>query len=320
MSAQGPGRALGHIYPHFGRPSPAIDFLNEMLRWWDHWLKGKNTGVEDDPMICAWMQDSAPPNPEFEYRDGRWIAEETWPSPSIAYEPFTLSNHRGLVAGEERVTEAALDVQSPVTLGLFSGKWCSYANGPDLASDQRADDGGSLVFQTEPLEEDVEIFGAPYLELASDRPVAMVAVRLSDVQPDHQVARVTYGLLNLTHRDSRQHPEELEPGKRYRVRVQMNDIAHAFPKGHSIKISVSTLYWPMAWPSPEPVKLTLWTGESRMFLPVRPKRDEKEIVFGEPVTSPARRRRSFNRPIINESSGRIWQSRSPNSTLPTIAG
>src|SRR5690554_5981891 len=79
---KGPRKGLvgpwGHIYPHFGRPGPAIDFLKEMLRWWDRWLKGKATGVEDDPMISAWMQDSAPPNPEFEHREGRWISEDAW--------------------------------------------------------------------------------------------------------------------------------------------------------------------------------------------------------------------------------------------------
>ncbi|WP_422073373.1 CocE/NonD family hydrolase [Tranquillimonas rosea] len=279
----------GHIYPQFGRPGPAIDFLSELLRWWDRWLKGRDTGIEDDPMICAWMQDSAPPNPEYDHRPGRWVGEEAWPSPRIEERRYTIAPARALVRdGAAEVWP--MDVQSPVTLGLASGKWCSYANAPDLAGDQRTDDGGGLVFQTDPLDEEVEILGAPEveLELAADRPVAQVAVRLSDMRPDHQVTRITYGILNLTHRNSRQWPEALEPGERYRVRVPMNYIAQTIPRGHRIRLSVSTVYWPLAWTPPEDVKLTVWTGLSTVTIPCRPRRDAEDanIAFGEPVQAP----------------------------------
>lgn len=277
----------GHTYPHLGRPGPAIDFLGELLRWWDRWLKGEDTGVENDPQICAWMQESAPPNPEYDHRPGRWVTEKDWPSPDIENRVYTLDTGRHLQPGEDGVERMGLDVMSPVTLGLFAGKWCSYATGPDLSGDQRSEDGGGLVFQTDPLEEPVEILGAPVIELdlSSDKPLAMVAVRLSDMRPDHQVTRVTYGLMNLTHRDSRQHPEPLEPGKRYTVQVPLNHIAQTFPAGHRIRVSVSTVYWPLAWTPPEPTKLTIHTGTSRIWLPCRQVGTEDELVrqFGEPV-------------------------------------
>ncbi|MDN3718255.1 CocE/NonD family hydrolase [Roseibium salinum] len=254
----------GHIYPHFGRPGPAIDFLSELLRWWDRWLKGKETGIENDPMICAWMQDSVPPNPDYDYRPGHWASEAEWPSPRVSNRryiagPRTLRPEDRYPAGEEEQVE--LDVQSPATLGLHSGKWCSYANGPDLSGDQRLDDGGGLIFQSEPLEEDLDLLGRPdvELELAADQPVALVAVRLSDMRPDHQVTRISYGMLNLTHRDSRQHPEKLEPGRFYRVRVPLCYIAQRVPRGHRVRLSISTVYWPLAWTPPEPVKLTIRT-------------------------------------------------------------
>ena len=106
------------------------------------------------------------------------------------------------------VATADLTVQSPLTLGLFAGKWCSYSATPDLPHDQREEDGGALVFETRPLDEPLEVLGAPVVELdvASERPVAMVAVRLSDVAPDDKATRVTYGLLNLTHRDGHARP------------------------------------------------------------------------------------------------------------------
>ncbi len=288
---KGPRKGLvgpwGHIYPHFGRPGPAIDFLPEMLRWWDRWLKGIETGVEQDPLICAWMQDSVPPNPEYDERPGRWVAEAAWPSLRIRPLELVLAPDRHLVPPGDTVETRGLDVQSPVTSGLASGKWCSYANAPDLAGDQRIDDGTGLVFQTAPLKDRLEMLGAPevHLTLSSDRPVAFVAVRLSAMRPDHRVTRLSYGLLNLTHRDSRQHPEPLEPGRRYRVRVAMNDIAEAVPAGHRLRLTISTVYWPLAWTPPEPVKLTVLTGESRLILPQRPIPADD----GAPAFGPARR-------------------------------
>ncbi len=288
---QGPRKGLvgpwGHIYPHFGRPGPAIDFLGEMLRWWDKWLKGRETGVDSDPMICAWMQESAPPNPEYDERNGRWVAERSWPSRRVRKRDFVLSAGRLLPAGDEPVEAEDLEVQSPVTAGLASGKWCSYANAPDLAGDQRIDDGGGLVFETEPFEEDLEMLGAPEVELvlSADRPVAMVAVRLSDTRPDQRVTRLSYGLLNLTHRESRRHPDGLEPGRRYTIRVPMNYIAANVPKGHRLRLSVSTVYWPLAWTPPEETMLTIRTGASRLSIPHRPVPEDD----GPPHFGPARR-------------------------------
>lgn len=290
----GPRKGLlgpwGHTYPHIGRPGPAIDFLHELRRWWDRWLKGEENGVESEPMIRAWMQDSAPPYPEYDHRPGRWVAEDSWPSPRIETQTYWLGRGMNLDDTETGQEEEALNVQSPVTLGLYAGKWCSYANGPDLAGDQRLEDGGSLVFQTERLEEPLEIMGSPEVELdiASDKPVALVAVRLSDIRPDQQATRISYGLLNLTHRDSRAHPETLEPGRRYKVHVPMNHIAQTIPAGHRIRLSISSVYWPLAWTPPEDARLTLWTRASQLNLPVRPPRasDEDLPDFGDPVSAP----------------------------------
>lgn len=280
----------GHTYPHLGSPGPAIDFLGELLRWWDRWLKGKKTGVEDDPLICAWMQESVPPNPQYRHRPGRWVAEREWPSADIEDRVYSLDPGLHLTLGEAKHAPEGIAVQSPVTLGLFAGKWCSYANGPDLAGDQRLEDGGGLVFQTKPLAEPVELLGAPQveLELVCDQEVAMVAVRLSDLRPDHQVTRVTYGLLNLTHANSAEHPERLEKGRRYRVRVPLNHIAQTIPAGHRIRLSISTVYWPLAWTPPQSTRLTVWTGHSRLHLPCRPPKASDDTLrdLGEPQAAP----------------------------------
>ena len=118
----------------------------------------------------------------------------------------------------------------------------------------------------------MEILGAPIatLEVTADQPVAVIAVRLNDVAPGGASTRVTYGLLNLTHRDSHEHPQPLEPNTPYLVKVRLNDIAYAFPPKHKLRLAISTAYWPIAWPSPQAVTLSVFTGESLLDLPVRP--------------------------------------------------
>lgn len=273
-----------HKYPHQGVPGPAIDFRTELLRWWDRWLKGRDTGIDQEPMLQAWLQESIKPSPRHRYRPGRWVGEERWPSANIHDRVLHLEpgHLREEAIGGSAKAFKALTIQSPLSVGTFAGKWCSYAAGPDLPHDQREEEGGALVFDSEPLQEDLEILGAPEveLELSSNRPNAMIAVRLSDVAPDGNADRTSYGLLNLTHYRSHETPEALEPGRRYRVRVRLNCMGHVFPAGHSLRLSVSSSYWPIAWPPPEAARLTLFTDSSRLHLPVRrPREQDRAIAF-----------------------------------------
>lgn len=286
----------GHKYPHQGLPGPAIGFLQESLRWWDYWLKGKETGIMDEPMLRAWQQDSVPPDTSYEERPGRWIGESSWPSPNIsvrrhALGPYTIALGEGHGGAHQRQgQESVLALQSPLSVGLAAGKWCSYAATPDLPGDQREEDGGSLIFSSRELVEPLDIFGMPELELeiSSHKPQAMLAVRLSDVAPDGKSTRVTYGLLNLSHRDSDADPKPLVPHQRYRVRIPMNGIAQRFPVGHQLRVSVSTSYWPLAWLPPEPAQVDIYPDNSALILPVRTAGEEDARLpeFEEPQEAP----------------------------------
>jgi putative CocE/NonD family hydrolase len=258
-----------HLYPHDGVPGPAIGFLQEALRWWDHWLKRADTGIMAEPMLRVWMQESVLPKPFHKHRPGRWVAEAQWPSPRIKRQRLWLNADRLSAAA---FGETQLDVRSPQTTGLDAGEWCGFGAPGEAPPDQRGDDGCSLTFDSETLQDRTEILGAPIvtLEVAADRPVALIAVRLNDVAPDGASERVSYGLLNLTHRENHGQPRALQPGKRYIVSVMLNDIAHSFSQGHKIRLAVSTCYWPIAWPAPQPVTLSLFTRKSFVDLPVRP--------------------------------------------------
>ena len=276
----------GHKYPHIGQPGPAIGFLQEALRWWDKWLKGIESGVMQEPGLRVWMQDSVEPTPRYLTRPGRWVAESSWPTPNVEEHEYRLAPHRVLLRTSKEAEREVYNLQSPLGLGLFAGKWCSYSAAPDLPHDQRQEDGGALVYDTAPLERRLEILGSPLVELdiIADKPVAMLAVRLSDVAPDNKITRITFGLLNLTHRDSREYPSYLTPGQQYRVSIPMNFVGQSFPRNHRLRVAISTSYWPLAWPAPRSAQVKVITGKSRMLLPVRqPRDDDKQLSpFGLP--------------------------------------
>lgn len=278
-----------HKYPHYGEPGPAINFLTECLRWWDCWLKGADNGVMKEPMLRVWMQDSVPPTTRYAHRPGRWVAENVWPSARVQESVHPLAPGR-IYAPERLPKNRKRTIQSPLSVGLFAGKWCSYSATPDLPHDQREEDGGALVFDSAPLKEPLELLGVPAvtLELSSNKPVAMIAVRLSDVAPNDKATRVTYGILNLTHRNNHAHPEALKPGEHYQVQVQLNGVAQSFPAQHRLRLSISTSYFPLAWPPPEPVRLTFYFQNCRLILPVRPasEHDRTLPLLGEPEGAP----------------------------------
>jgi len=101
-----------HKYPHFAKPEPAIGFLQECLRWWDHWLKGRDTGIMDEPKLRAWLEEPFRPLPQYAEKPGRWVAEAAWPSPRIPPKVLHL-NAAGL--GEGAGAAQGLTISSPVT-------------------------------------------------------------------------------------------------------------------------------------------------------------------------------------------------------------
>lgn len=286
---KGPRKGLigpwAHKYPHFAKPGPQIGFLQECLRWWDHWLKGSNTGIMDEPMLRAWIEEPARPSPFNYVKPGRWVAEEAWPGQGG--EPLKLALSPGHLGGKG---QGRATISSPQTTGLAAGKWCPYGLWEDQPLDQRQEMGGQTIFDTDPLDDDIDMLGTPglTLELSCDRPNALVAATLCEVFPDGASTRVSYGILNLTHRDSHETPEALVPGKVYRVALKLCDIGHRFGKGNRIRLALSNAYWPIVWPSPEANVLSIDCGMSELLLPVRPERsiDRSLEPFGEPESAP----------------------------------
>jgi putative CocE/NonD family hydrolase len=274
----GPRKGLigpwSHAFPQDGSPGPAIGFLQESLRWFDHWLKGVDTGITEEPVLRAWVQDVVAPATHHSERPGRWVTETAWPPPGNEERTWELEG------------DFPIEHRSVESTGADAGAWCADGGEGDWPGDQSAEDERSLAFTFDALEEDIEILGFPEveLELSVDRPQALVAVRLCALAPDGASLLITRGLLNLSHRDGHAEPKPLEPGQRYEVRVNLDAIGHAVPAGYRLRVSISTAYWPWAWPSPEPGTLSLQGG--RLRLPVRAAHEEPApAAFGAPEWS-----------------------------------
>ena len=268
-----------HKYPHFASPGPRIGFLQEALRWWDQHLKGVDTGIMDEPMIRAWMQDPAPPDPGPAERPGRWVALPGWPAPGAGERTLHLTSD-GLA---DAPGQAPTRIASPQNAGHTAPSWCGYGVVPDGPLDQSGEAGLVEVFVTPPLAEDLEILGFPllHLRLASNVPQANMAAVLSIVAPDGRAAFVTHGVLNLAHREDHAAPEPLPVGEEVGATLRLNVVGQRVPAGHRLRLALSTAYWPVIWPSPEAAALTL--SEARLVLPLAP-RDDGALppAFGPP--------------------------------------
>ena len=273
----------GHMMPHEGVPGPATAFLDEVVRWWDQWLKGIDTGIMDEPLLRAWLQDYVPPARFHAVRPGRWMAVGSWPPQEVAPQVWALEAGGGLTRADAATPGAAtapgaaagtsdrwLTIHGRQECGETAGVWCANGFPDEMAADQRPDDVLSLCFTSPALGEPLEVLGHPELRLrvAADHAWALIAARVEDVAPDGASLLVSWGLLNLTHREGHEHPKALEPGRPYDVVLQLRVCGHRFAAGHRVRLAVSPTYWPHAWPSPAPVTLSVAVdGDSVLELP-----------------------------------------------------
>ncbi len=300
-----------HQYPdRDAEPGPAIGFLQETLRWWDHWLKGRPTGVTDDPALRVWMQDSVPPATRYAVRPGRWIGEVTWPSPAVTPARFELRGMRCTAAQDDAVVVATAQ-----HTGADAGRYFPFGNAADLPPDQRAEDGRSVCLDTAPLTEPIELLGRPSVRLTlTASAAAHVVTRLCDVAPDGRSTLVTRGVLNLRSRDGMASDVAVVPGARMVVDLPMVATGWSIPRGHRLRLSLSTTYWPWVWPHPGEAVLEIDLARSVLTLPVRDRGDAGVPVHFEPpdqapplaVTIPRAEGRRAEREVTYEPATGRW--------------
>lgn len=271
-----------HTYPHLAQPGPQAGFLQEAVDWWDRWLKGIDNGIGEQPRLRIWLQDSTPPAPSYTRREGQWLAFEEWPSTHVVNKTWNLQPGSLEV---DKSKEVVLEVVSPLANAINGPEWLPHGVGPELPVDQQSEDCGSLCFDSAVLESELILCGAPVvrLKLRSNTRVGLVHVRLVDLLADGQSAQISYGILNLQHRNGLSQPVPIEPGEWMDVDISLNQIAQCVPAGHRIRISVSTQAWPLVWPVSRNMSLALLCGQSRLTLPLL----ESENIDSLKSTPPA---------------------------------
>jgi hypothetical protein len=252
-------------------------------------------GARWDQPLQIWLQDRIEPSSDYPERPGRWIGDPSWPSPHV------VDTKLWLVAGDDPGRQSGtLLPAAPAghnasgtntqTSGLHQGSWWGYAQPGQLPADQRLEEPAAFRFVGPRLAEPVNIVGLPtaQLRLQVDAPLALVAVRLCDVGPDGSSLQLSRGVLNLAHRDGHQFPEAVVPGEPMTVTVTLDGVAHAMPADHRLELHVGTSLWPLVWPSPTPVELSLHFGAHTVLtLPVRSEPLGPAIEFGSAEVAPS---------------------------------
>ncbi|MGH9550650.1 MAG: CocE/NonD family hydrolase, partial [Terriglobales bacterium] len=277
-----------HTFPHDAVPGPEIEWRAEAVRWWDYWLKGRDTGVLNDPRLVIYMQHWHPPDPNLKNVPGEWRREDSWP-PRDVHDTVLFPQPNHTLENTASATEVHQLKYVP-SIGVEAGFWWG-----ELLSDSRPVDAFSLVYDSAPLKEDVAILGRPraLLKASATAPLADWFARLSDVAPDGTVTQITGAGINGAQHESMTEPRALEPGKVYPLDIVMHLTSWVFPKGHRIRLAVSNALWPMILPTPYSMTTSLELGSngSRLTLPVVPVKGAPAPAFQPP--QPAEQRKDI---------------------------
>jgi putative CocE/NonD family hydrolase len=251
----------------------AQDFLTLRLRWFDRWVKGIHNGVDAEPKVRIFVMGGGSGRKNSAGRldhGGKWRAERDWPIPDTRWTPYYCGRDGSLSVAapteRERYREYRFDPTRPVpTIGgtVTSGQPVMVGGAFDQREGPRffgstepyralAERPDVLVFQTPPLDADVEVTGpiSANLWIASDCPDTDFTIKVVDVHPpnddypDGFAMNVADGILRVRYRDSWEKPSLMTPGTVYRIQVTAFPTSNRFVRGHRIRVDISSSNFP----------------------------------------------------------------------------
>jgi uncharacterized protein len=296
-----------HTYPHNAVPGPAIEWRADAVRWWDHWLKGADTGIMSEPPVTVYVRHWHPPDVELAEIPGRWRQENALPPERAEFRTWFCGPEGSL--SPEAPAVSARSLRYVPSAGIAAGNWWG-----ELTGDQRDADAWSLTFDSAPLDSDLEILGFPRVELSGSADAAPLHwfARLSDVAPDGTATLVTgAGRAGVPDplRDTgaagrgaaagdgaaaggggaagaEGRTAGADGGAAGALPLELHVTSWVFPRGHRVRLAISNAMWPMIWPTPFPAtaELRLGPAGTRLVLPVIPAAEpaRPEPRFPEP--------------------------------------
>jgi uncharacterized protein len=230
--------------------------VNELtLAWFDHFLKGKDNGVDAGPRVDY-----------FTMGENRWHIARAWPIPGTAYQTWYLASggHAASLVGDgalslEPPPESSsadryrYEPWSPVPSvgGHSCCEWYSDSQGQfdQAAVEQRSD---VLVYTSPVLAEPMEVTGpiSVVLYAASSAPDTDFTAKLVDVYPDGQAVNLNNGIIRARFRESLSQPSPIVPGQVYKYTIAIWPTSNLFAAGHRIRLEISSSDFPQFDPNP----------------------------------------------------------------------
>jgi putative CocE/NonD family hydrolase len=234
-------RRLGKL--DFG-PTAVIDLTDAELRWFDHWLKGVDNGVEREPPVRIFVMGA-----------NQWRDEAEWPIARAKWTKYYLHSggHANSLKGdgglsptapkEEPTDKYAADPARPVT--FITEPTFAQIGGPDdyRQVEERQD---VLVYTSETLNGDTEVTGPIRVQLyaSSSAKDTDFMAKLIDVWPDGFAQRLCDGMVRARFREGMDRPSLIEPEKVYAYNIDCWNTSQTFKKGHKIRIEIASSAFP----------------------------------------------------------------------------
>ena len=221
-----------HALPNVAARGPCIGYLQEALRWFDKFLKGRETGALDAPPLRLWL---AAPDAQGDLADGAWVAMD-WPQKPGGAMAFALRD--GALVRDGEPDGAPIELTSlranPHALAADL-----YEDVPAIFDYERAKDLGALVAFSEPFDADHAVGMSPVLRLRCEARRGVLVARLLDIAPDGTAIRMTTGAMNLALSNNDV------------VALPFQAMAWRMKAGHRLGLVLSCDGWPTFWPARE---------------------------------------------------------------------
>ncbi len=228
-----------HTWPSFTNIEP-INYINDMVRWFDHWLKGRDNGIMKEPPLSIYVMGG-----DF------WKYEQEWLPTRVKKCDYYLHGD-GSLHTEADTTAKTVSYAHDPGVGTTAGLMCLFTLGIDYPHEQSQDNSRSLIFDMPVLPDTMEIAGEPLLTLtlSTDMPDVAITAKLCDIAPDGCSTPITHGWLRLSRRDSLEHPLKTQPGKDYEIQLKLWPCDYQLRTGHRLRLCLALSDFPHIFPLP----------------------------------------------------------------------